>query len=139
MQEPAHPAKRPYFTAEKRLSNELACTIGWAPKTSPSLAAGEDAAVSETVGFSGGRATACLISGLDASGLEAFGIETSARGGGSFRLASTIRGFDAGTGLAVAVVSAGALKPTLRARLLKKPSDCEVGVADATRVAGSGG
>jgi hypothetical protein len=137
------------LNAEKRLSNELACTIGWAPATSPSLAAGADAGVSESAGFNGGRATACLISGFggsgldtasfDASGLEAFAIAASGRAGGSFRLASTIRGFAAGTGLAVAVVSAGALKPTLRARLLKKPSDCEVGVADATRVAGSGG
>jgi hypothetical protein len=122
-----------YFAAEKRLSNEFAETIGCEPATMPSLAAGAAAAagVSETEGFSGGRAAACFISGFDA-----FGIDPSGRGGGSLRLASITLGL-AGTGCAVAVVSAEP-RPTLRARLLKNPPDSAFGAAAATRVAGAG-
>ena len=42
----------------------------------------------------------------------------------------------AGGGGAVAVVSVVPPRPILRARLLKKPSDCAVGAAEATRVGG---
>jgi hypothetical protein len=56
------------------------------------------AGVSATDGFSGGRATACLTSGFDVSGFDAF-------------LASITLGF-AATGCVVAVVSALAPKPT---------------------------
>src|ERR1700726_4347456 len=122
--------EKPYLAAEKRLSNELACTIGCEPVTRPSFAgaAGAAAAVAvpvDTLGFSGGRAAACFVSGFDA-------------GCGSVRWASITFGF-AGTGCVVAVVSAAAPpRPTLRARLLKKPSDCAFGAADATRVEGVG-
>src|SRR5512143_103807 len=118
-----------YFTAEKRLSNELVGTIGAEPATRLSFAAGGAAAAgasAATVGFSGGCAAACLISGFDA-----FGAEAAAWAAGSLRLASVTFGF-AGVGCAVAVVSA-APSPTLRARLLKKSSDCAFGAADATR------
>src|SRR6476469_2133862 len=91
-----------------------------------SLTAGAAAAaVSVTEGFSGGRAAACFTSGFDTLGIE-----------GSVRLASITFGF-AGTGCADAVVSAET-RPTLRARLLKNPSDWAFGAADATRVAGAG-
>src|SRR6266700_5749201 len=124
-----------YLNAEKRLSNEFGGRIGCEPATWPSFGAGAAAAgVSEGDGFSGGRAAAiCFVS--DAAGVDALGAGVSGRGGG-FRLASMIFGF-AGTGCAVAVVSAPP-RPTLRARLLKKPSDCAFGTADATRVAGAG-
>src|SRR5258708_37488167 len=69
-----------YFTAEKRLSNELACTIGAEPATTPSLAAGAgaDAAwASETVGFTGGPAEARFVFGFAASGLADSGLHGS--------------------------------------------------------------
>ena len=125
-----------YFAAEKRLSNEFDDTIGWAPATRLPAGAGAAAvSVSVTDGFSGGRAVASFVS---AFGAAVFGIDAS------FRLASTVFGL-VGTGAgaaAVAVVSAVAPpRPTLRARLLKKPSDSELdwaaGAADATRVAGA--
>src|SRR6267142_996584 len=123
-----------YLNAEKRLSKEFGGRIGCEPATWPSFGAGAAAAgvrVSEGDGFSGGRAaTTCFVS--DATGVDALGAGVSGRGGG-FRLASMSFGF-AGTGCAVAVVSAPP-RPTLRARLLKKPSDCAFGTADATRVA----
>src|ERR1700694_809283 len=97
-----------------------------------SWAAGAAAAgVSDPEGFSGGRAAACFTSGFDT-----LRIEPSGRCGGSLRLASITLGF-AGMGCAVAVVSTET-RPTLRARLLKNPSDCALGAADATRVAGAG-
>src|SRR5258708_5100064 len=125
-----------YFTAEKRLSNELACTIGAEPATTPSLAAGAgaDAAwASETVGFSGGRAEACFVSGFAASGFATSGFDGSSfnalgaadvswRGAGSLRLASITFGF-AGIGCALAVGSAGgALATPPGARVAGKPA-----------------
>ena len=132
-----------YLNAEKRLSNEFGGRIGCEPATWPSLGAGADAAaagVSEGDGFSGGRAAAtCFVSdaaGVDALG-SALGAAVSRRCGGGFRLVSMTFGFAGMGGCAVAVVSAPP-RPTLRARLLKKPSDCAFGTADATRVAGVG-
>src|SRR4051794_8153893 len=55
----AHPTA--YFSAEKRLSNELDGTIGVAPATSESLAAGAGAG-SDSVGLNGGRAEATRVS-----------------------------------------------------------------------------
>src|SRR4051812_48460438 len=49
-----------YFTPQKRLSNELAGTIGWAPATSASFVGGA-AAGSETVGLNGGRVAAATL------------------------------------------------------------------------------
>ena len=127
--------KRFYFAAEKRLSNEFDETIGWAPATMllPAAGAAGAAAVSVTVGFSGGRAAVCLVSVLmSVLGADAvFGIEPSGRGGFGLAVGAV------GAGAAVAVVSAVALlMPTLRARLLKKPSSDwdEDGAAEATRV-----
>src|SRR5262245_14581745 len=75
-----------YFAAEKRLSNELAETIGWAPATSPSLGGGADESdavrPSATAVFGAGRWAACLV----AAGF-----------GGSLCLASATFGF-AGAG-----------------------------------------
>ena len=75
-----------YFTAEKRLSKEFAGTIGWAPATMASFAGAGAAAgaagVSESDGFSGGRAAAWLVSaafGAAAFGAAAFGAEASGR------------------------------------------------------------
>ena len=129
--------RRGYFIAPKRLSNEFGCTIGCEPATIVSIGAGAAAAgagaLSVTDGFNGGREAACLVSaGFDAA---AFGIALSGRGGWSPRLASTF-GLGGG-GAAVAVVSAEPPRPILRARLLKKPSDCVAGAADATRVGGA--
>src|SRR6185437_9270337 len=122
-----HGAARRYCAAEKRLSNEFAGTIGWAPPTRADLAAGAGG-VSETDGFSGGLAAACLVSGLRAGS-----------GCGSVRLATIDFGFAAGGVGALAVVSAVAPpNPTLRARLLKNPSDGALGAAAAIRVDGSG-
>src|SRR5258706_1005139 len=129
-----------YLKPEKRLANELGDTIGCEPATMLSFAAGAAAAatagVSATEGFSGGRAAACFVSGFGVAA-AVFGAEASGRGT-SVRLTSTTFGF-AGMGCAVAVVSAAPPppRPTLRARLLKKPSDCAFGAADATRVAGA--
>ena len=126
-----------YFIAPKRLSNEFAGTIGCEPVTMLSFAAGAAAAaVSESDGFSGGRgaAAACLGSAALGTAAMAFGSAASERVG-SLRLASITFGF-AGAG-ALAVVSLDPPNPTLRARLEKKPSDCAVGAADATRVAGA--
>ena len=106
-----------YFTAEKRLSNELAGTIGAEPATRlslPGAAAAVAGGVSEIVGFSGGCAVACLVSAV--FGAETFG------GWGSFRLVSMTFGL-AAVASALEVVSAPP-RPTLRARLLKNPSDC---------------
>ena len=129
-----------YFAAEKRLSNEFADTIGWAPATRPSFAGGAAAGaaeVSESDGFSGGRAAACFVSPAFGAAAAAFGADASGRVG-SFRLASMTFGF-AGIGCALAVVSAAAPpRPILRARLLKMLSDCAFGAADATRVAAAG-
>jgi hypothetical protein len=123
--------------AENRLSKELAGTIGAAPATTSSFFAGAANAAaageSETDGFGGGWAEACLVSAAFGAEATAFGAAASERGG-SFRLASITFGF-AGIGCALAVVSAELPRPTLRARLLKNPSDC--GAADATRVAGA--
>src|SRR3954464_45911 len=123
----AHPTS--YFTAEKRLSNELAGTIGCAPATRATLAGGAGVG-SDTVGLNGGRvAVATLVSaGFGA----AAGFATAAEGRG-VSLALMIFGVAA---IAVAVVSAFD-SPTFRARLLKKPSDLGSGVTDATLVAGA--
>ena len=127
-----------YLNAEKRLSKEFAGTIGAAPATTPSFAGAANAVAaceSETDGFSGGCAAACLVSAAFGAAATALGADASGRGG-SFRLASMTFGF-AGIGCALAVVSAEPPRPTLRARLLKNPSDCAIGAADATRVAGA--
>ena len=126
------------MNAEKRLSNELAGTIGAAPATTASFAGAANAVAageSEAAGF-GGWAAACLVSAAFGAAATAFGADVSKRGG-SLRLASITFGFPAGIGCALAVVSAEPPRPTLRARLLKNPSDCAVGAADATRVAGA--
>ena len=59
------------MTAEKRLSNEFADTIGCAPATrlgagKAGAGAGAAAAVSVAAGFKGGRAAACLVSAFGA-------------------------------------------------------------------------
>ena len=52
-----------YFTAEKRLSNEFAGTIGCEPATMLSFVAGAAAAwLSESNGFSGGRGAGVAMS-----------------------------------------------------------------------------
>src|SRR5207302_7182488 len=87
-----------------------------------------------------GRAAACRVSaGLVSGGFDAaaFGVAASGRGACSPRLASAF-GFAGDGGGVAAVVSAVPPRPILRARLLKKPSDCAVGAADATRVGGAG-
>jgi hypothetical protein len=107
---------RRYFAAEKRLSKEVACTIGAEPATTPSFAGAAAAVgggVSEIVGFSGGCAVVCLLSAV--LGAESFG------GWGSVRLASITFGLGAAAS-ALAVLSVPP-RPTLRARLLKNPSD----------------
>src|SRR5229473_6197132 len=132
-----------------RLSNEFGDTIGCAPATMPSLAgAAAGGGGSASAGFRGGRAAACfvvsgfgvaaaacfVVSGFGVAAAAVFGTEAT----WSLRLASMIFGFagTAGCGLAAAVSAAP--RPTLRARLLKKLSDCAFGAADATRVAGAG-
>ena len=127
-----------YLNAEKRLSKEFAGTIGAAPATTPSYAGAANAAAvweSETAGF-GGWAAACLVSAAFGAAATVFGADASGRGG-SLRVASMTFGFAGGIGCALAVVSAEPPRPTLRARLLKNPSDCAAGAADATRVAGA--
>src|ERR1700722_13050254 len=118
-----------HLVAEKRLSNEFADTTGWAPATrlletvgAAAGAGGVSAAVSVTAGLSAGLAEACLVSVF-----------------AGFGLASAILGLAEVVGCVVvaAVTSADALppRPTLRARLEKKPSDsplCAAGVAEAT-------
>src|SRR5437868_10301320 len=95
------PPGQSYFIAEKRLSNELDCTIGVAPATNESFAAGAGAG-SDSVGLNGGRAAATLVSaGLGAG----FGAAAGRCASMTFGLA----------GIAVAVVSLA--RPTLRARL----------------------
>src|SRR3954454_23142085 len=94
-----------YFIAEKRLSNELDGTIGVAPATSESFAAGPGAG-SDSVGLTGGRAEATGVSAGLGAGL----------GAAAGRCASMTFGL---AGTAVAVVSLA--RPTLRARLEKKP------------------
>src|ERR1700738_4460464 len=120
-----------HFIALKRLSNEFDDMIGADPATRLSLAAGAGAAagVSETEGFNGGRLDACLVS---AFGAMAFGMAASGRAGVSVRLASITLVFAGGGGLPGA--SAVPPIPTLRARLLKNPSDSAFGAALATRV-----
>src|SRR3954452_3582789 len=81
-----------YFIAEKRLSNELDGTIGVAPATSESFAAG---AGSDSVGLNGGRAAAPRVSA--AFGAAAFGAAAAGR-----CVASITFGL---AGIAVAVVS----------------------------------
>src|SRR5580700_11132250 len=84
--------ERAYFgVAEKRLSNELACTIGCEPAT-PSFAAAADA--SESDGFSGGRADACLVSDFGAVAIFADASGCC----GSWRLVSLSLGFPEATG-----------------------------------------
>jgi len=143
--------KRRYFAAEKRLSNELDDTIGWAPATSVSLAGvgAGSADASESEGFSAaGRAAAtCLDSCFTSTGLVAavFGVQASGRGG-SLRLASAIFGLAGAAEAVLAVVSEVAPSPTLRTRSAKKPPDClplldaelDDGVLAATRL-GAGG
>src|SRR5258705_2871578 len=129
-----------YLNAEKRLSKEFGGTIGCEPATMPSFAAGAAAAgASVTDGFRGGRTAACLVWGAAGveEGVEGFGADASGRSGATLRLVSMIFGFAGTAGGALAVVSAAPM-PTLRARLLKKPSDCAFGATDATRVAGAG-
>src|SRR5216684_2703042 len=128
-----------YLNDWNRLSNEFGDTIGCAPATRLSLAgaAAGGGGGSASAGFRGGRAAACfVVSGFGVAAAAAvFGTEAT----WSLRLASMVFGFagTAGGGLA-AVVSAAPPRPTLRARLLKKLSDCAFGAGDATRVAGVG-
>src|SRR4051812_50089690 len=70
----------PYFIAEKRLSNELAGTIGCAPATSASLAGGA-AAGSETVGLNGGRVAAATLVSAGFGAAAGFGTAAAGRGG----------------------------------------------------------
>jgi hypothetical protein len=143
--------KRRYFAAEKRLSNELDDTIGWAPATSVSLAGvgAASADTSESEGFIAGRAAAtCLGSCFTSTGLVAavFGVQASGRGG-SLRLASAIFGLAGAAEAVLAVVSEAAPSPTLRTRSAKKPPDClllldaepDDGVLAATRLGAGGG
>ena len=107
-----------YFAAEKRLrTNSPARSAARRRRGCPwRRRRGGVAGLSETDGFSGGLAAACLVSG--------FAVAASARCGVRLRLASTAFGFaGAAGGGALAVVSAAPPRPTLRARLLKKPSD----------------
>src|SRR3984885_8179071 len=129
-----------YLPAEKRLSNEFADTTGWAPATrlfeaaGAAAGAGVSAAVSVTAGLSAGLAEACLVSVF-----AGFGLASATLG---------LAGVGVGCGVVVPVASAAALppRPTLRARLEKKPSDsplcagatdCAAGAAEATRVDGA--
>src|SRR5665213_1652501 len=122
-----------YLAAENLFSNELACTIGCEPATVSFAAAAGAFELPESDGFKGACAAACLVSDFgaifddDASGCC-----------GSWCLASLILGFAAaerGGGGTLAVASAVAPpRPTLWARRLKKPSECESGAADATWV-----
>src|SRR5260370_41907716 len=115
-----------YLNAEKRLSNELAGTIGAEPATTPSFAGAANAAAaceSETDGFTGGWAAACLISGLISAAFgaaAAFEAGASERGG-PFPLASRTFGF-AGIRCPPAVVSARPPTPALAARAGENPS-----------------
>src|SRR5947209_11696185 len=96
--------------------------IGCAPATRASLAAGAGDG-SDTVGLNGGRAAATRVS----AGFGAAGFATTAVGRG--------RSFASVFGLAATAVAVVSLdRPTLRARLEKKPPDFGSGVADATRV-----
>jgi len=144
-------AERRYFAAEKRLSNELDDTIGWAPATSVSLAGGgaasADASESDDFSAAGRAAATCLGSCFASAGLvaAAFGVQASGRGG-SLRLASAIFGLAGAAGAVLAVVSEAVPSPTLRTRSAKKPPDClllldaepDDGVLAATRL-GAGG
>src|SRR3954471_23483510 len=121
-------ARPSYFTAEKRLSNELAGTIGCAPATSASFAGGA-AAGSEIVGLNGGRVAAATLVSTGFGAAAGFGTAAAGR----VSLVSMTFGLAA---TAVEVVSAPD-SPTLRARLEKKPSDFASGAAEATRVAGA--
>src|SRR3984957_9287471 len=121
--------ERAYFgVAEKRFSNELACTIGCELATPSFVAA---AGASESDGFNGGWADACLVSDFGAVAIFADASGCC----GSWRLVSLTLGFAEATGwgwgCALAVASAAAPPPILRARLLKKPSS---GAAEATCV-----
>src|SRR3954454_117561 len=89
----------PYFTAEKRLSNELAGTIGCAPATRASFAGGA-AAGSDTVGLNGGRVAAATRVSAGFGAAAGFGTAADGRG---VSLASMIFRL---AGTAVAVVSA---------------------------------
>src|SRR6185437_9499457 len=115
-----------YCIAPKRLLKEFAGTIGWAPATTEVWGAAGAAAwaggLSVTEGFSAGFFAACFVSpdlgsGLDFAAARRIGLAGAAGGGG-----------------ALAVVSAPP-RPTLRARLEKKPSE-EPGAAEATWVDG---
>ena len=110
-----------YFVAEKRLSKEFAETVGCAPATRPSWGAAgadagagdADAAASIAAGLVAGWAEACLASALGAGVF------------GAAALASATLGLT-GAGCAAVAVESGdePTRPTLRARLEKKPSDC---------------
>jgi len=109
-----------YFSAEKRLSNELLETIGCAPAIAvPDVLA---------VGCSAWAGFACAV----AAGLVSAGFGAGA--GFDTFFASIARGLAGG---ALAVVSEPPI-PILRARLVKKPSDFAEESAEATRVAGAG-
>ena len=89
-------------------------------------AAAAVAGASVTDGFNGGRDVAA---GLDSACLVSTGLNAFGSGFASFGLAAA-----GGAGVVEAVVSAPP-RPTLWARLEKKPSDCcEAAVAVATRV-----
>src|SRR4051794_41232857 len=102
-------ARQFYFTAEKRLSNELAGMIGWAPATNASFAGGA-AAGSETVGLNGGRVAAATL--VSAGFGAAAGLGTAPDGRG-VSFASMTFGL---AGVALEVGSAPG-SPTLRAGL----------------------
>src|SRR4051812_21000657 len=73
------PTLRDYLTAEKRLSNELAGTIGCAPATSASFAGGAVAG-SETVGLNGGRVAAATLVSAGFGAVAGFGTAAPVRG-----------------------------------------------------------
>ena len=60
-----------YLAAEKRFSNELACTIGCEPATASFAAAADASGLPESDGFKGGRADACLLSAFGAAAIFA--------------------------------------------------------------------
>jgi hypothetical protein len=107
-----------YLTAEKRLSNEFADTLGCAPASmlcagvASAVAAGAAATESAAGGFSAGLAEACFVSVLGGLGIGA-----SERGG----LASATFGLAVVCGAVAAVGSLEALlSPIFCTRLAKK-------------------
>ncbi|GCC48543.1 hypothetical protein chiPu_0032779, partial [Chiloscyllium punctatum] len=121
-------SRRAYFTAEKRVSNELVCTTGAEPASW--VAAGAAAAVSVACGFGAGLAVT-FGSAFGATRTTDCGLASA-----TFGLAGAAA---AGAGAAVLLASAVAPPmPTLRAKLERKPSDLSDAFAEATRVLAAG-